>query len=357
MNKKLIPFLTLGVIAPLVACSTGNENSSSSNNSVLSNSTSFESENQSSTSEYAFSDIDFKILSPNGAPTGVFYPYFDNDKFESVDQPTLVSAQFLNPNKEYDVLVFDSLNGMNLIKNKGAKYKLARLLTKGNFFLMSLNGDNDSDAPISASSNILSFGEGGTPDKIFKKLYPELTEQIDYVSGVEMVYDLVLSNEHMYQGKQIDYVLLAEPYVSRIMENTTSKDYNPSLMNYKYNLQEKWYETTGMEGFPQAGLFISDDLYTTNPTKVDAFLNDIEMTLDYLVSDYTNAESYYQNFGDQSKQAEKLGLSYSDLTYTQKEGKNLIGYAKNEPDIKQYYEIMDLGEVDETLFIDGYFSK
>lgn len=309
----------------------------------------------SSCNNYNYHELSFKILCPVGAPTAAFYPYFnDSEHFETASVPTNVRDQFLAPSSVYSSLVFDSLTGMTLIKGKNAPFKLAKIITKGNFFVLSLNGDNDANSDIPETAKILSFGEGGTPDLIFKHLYPNLQDQVTYVAGVEMVFKLVSSGQNIYEGEQIDYVFISEPYVSRLF-NDDSLDISSNVC-YKYNIQEKWHEKSGLNGFPQAGLFVQSHYYENNKEKFDQFLTDLDHTLNDVVSNPSAAIDSLKEFGNENEQFDAFGITETLLSQIQGDNKNYMGFANEEVDIRAYYDYMGLGELDESLFIDGYFD-
>ncbi|MCX5775391.1 MAG: hypothetical protein NTV44_03390, partial [Firmicutes bacterium] len=99
MKNNIKNILGLPLVALLItACGTTTSSSLSSHSSSSEN-----------------TDYDFSIISPTGAPTAAFYQFASSDNFDTNSTATNVAAQFATTN--YDVIVFDSLKGINQITN------------------------------------------------------------------------------------------------------------------------------------------------------------------------------------------------------------------------------------------------
>ena len=74
-----------------------------------------------------------KILCPSGAPSLAFYTLAANEKFVTTNNTTDIPKELGQNN--YDCVVFDSINGLNVLK-KGSNFKLASLVfhLSHNFF-------------------------------------------------------------------------------------------------------------------------------------------------------------------------------------------------------------------------------
>lgn len=107
-----------------------------------------------------------KVTVPKGGPSFVFTKYAINDNL-NIASPDIVSAQFTS--KESDFIVFDSVNGIKLSKKNNDSYKICRLITFGNLYLVSTGFDEDKK--ISSDDIILSYGENLIPDLVYKSLY------------------------------------------------------------------------------------------------------------------------------------------------------------------------------------------
>lgn len=111
--------------------------------------------------------LDFKVVTPKGAPSAAFARYASDTEKLSLESPDNVKAQFSSA--EAGFVVFDSVNGLKLSKNFGDTYELVRMVTFGNLYLVSTG--HDSDNVISDSDYIVGYGENLIPDLAFKAVY------------------------------------------------------------------------------------------------------------------------------------------------------------------------------------------
>ncbi len=106
----------------------------------------------------------FSVTSPAGAPAAAFARYASNDNVTIASDTSLVRAAFTAA--ESDFIVFDSSNGLKLA---GDNYKLVRMVTFGNLYVVSTG--NDDDGVMDNDDYIVSYGEGLIPDLAFKAVY------------------------------------------------------------------------------------------------------------------------------------------------------------------------------------------
>ncbi|MDY0345629.1 MAG: hypothetical protein RBR44_03645, partial [Bacilli bacterium] len=127
-------------------------------------------------------DITIRTISPAGAPSLAFYNQGNNENFATNSTPSNVLAEFQTT--YYNAIVFDSINALKSIKNNNLDFKLAKLITGGNFYLASINKD-EGQMP-SASDVVVSFGENLIPDLVYRKLsqYWDITNTPQYVPSV-----------------------------------------------------------------------------------------------------------------------------------------------------------------------------
>jgi len=110
--------------------------------------------------------LDLSVITPQGAPAAAFSSFAGNENLTCA-QPTVVSAAFTAGEK--DVIVFDSVNGVKLAKKNNGNYKLARMVTYGNLYVVATG--NDEDSVMDDEDYIVSYGEGLVPDLAFKAVY------------------------------------------------------------------------------------------------------------------------------------------------------------------------------------------
>ena len=137
------------------------------------------------------------IVTPAGGPTLAILPMLEEDllekynieiDFKMVSAVNAISADLVSEN--IDVAIIPTNLASNLY-NKGVNYKIAGIATWGNVFLIG-NEKIESIEDIKGKE-ITSFGQGLTPDLIFKYLLKEngidaeKDIKINYLAGVSAV--------------------------------------------------------------------------------------------------------------------------------------------------------------------------
>ena len=207
---------------------------------------------------------------------------------------------------ENDFIIFDSVNG---IKWAGENYKLVRMVTFGNLYVVSTG--NDENGVLEDSDTIYSYGEGLVPDLAFKKVYPEITPDF-YGADVSTTAPVMTSGK--FEGQDIDYVVSSYPPIFAAMNQ------NKSLSVYA-NVAEKFGEEFHTDGFPQAGLFIKSSLEADGSKKdaIEKFLAQFDFDVQDLAENQADqAVSFLTEYGDAAKQAERFGFNANVLKGVQK---------------------------------------
>lgn len=278
--KKSLLLLTLGAL--LVSCGGVNPSSETSQGSVL------------PSSEAPIDTSSIRVISPTGAPTLALYNKIEQLTTNSV--PTNVAAQLLADN--YDAVVFDFYNGLKSQKANSGHYKLARILTAGNLYLVGINHDTEPGE----GDKIVSFGEGLLPDLAYQELYGNSGATTSYVGGVQEVAPVLKSGK--YQGEDIDYVVIAEP----VLTSTLATVEDPSIYT-KFSIREKWEEVKG-EGhlIPQAGLFFNMNSYTNNEATYNKFLTELDEDISGALVNPSLIKTAFESVGDVDVQKAKFGI-------------------------------------------------
>ncbi len=265
MNIKKISLLSLTCLSLLISCTPITSSSSSSK----------------------VNKLNFKVLSPLGAPS-IIYSSFIKDSKENV---SIVQANTMASNivsLKYDAFIFDLANGVNLIKNNNLDYKLVTPITIGNCYVVATG--NDVDKTISSDDNIVSFGKSATFTKIFEKIHNvKVKSEVDSVS---LTPPIVKTGK--YNGEDVDYVLVAEPVLTNIFSSKSENDkyyleenLTTSWASYSKNLGLN--EQKGYTGFIQAGLFISSKLEKEEyKDDVTYFLDNIKLAVADIKSNDAN---------------------------------------------------------------------
>ncbi|MCQ2814747.1 MAG: hypothetical protein MJ227_00425 [Bacilli bacterium] len=206
------------------------------------------------------------IISPTGAPAIAFYNHYANSAFETNSIPGNIVAMMVGKNAK-DIVVIDITSGISAI-NQGVNYKLAACLTFGNFYLCGTG--NDENKQLNPGDKIILFKRHGLPDIVFHYLYGnEYDSQIQYVDSAATASTCLAKGKDL-NNNPIDYVFLAEPAVTTVLNNKQAPTYGKSYV-YR-SIQEDFKEKSGKDMI-QASIFINN-----NVTKSDAvsFLNGLQ---------------------------------------------------------------------------------
>ena len=110
--------------------------------------------------------LEYKVTVPMGAPNAVFAKYAGSSNL-TITSPANVKQAFTA--KQADFIIFDSVNGLNLSKVNDNSYKLVRMVTFGNLYVVSTG--NDEDGKLDEEDLIVGYGENLVPDLAFKAVY------------------------------------------------------------------------------------------------------------------------------------------------------------------------------------------
>ena len=193
------------------------------------------------------------IIAPTGAPALAFYNYATSDKFETNSNPAEgIIPQMVAGQK--DVVVLPTNAGMQAIINKNANYQIAATITFGNFYLVSMN--NDENNTLDASDTILLFQKNNVPDKVFHYIYGnEYDANIHYVAAVSDAAAAANAGSFVdaESGNRIvpNYVLLAQPVLMTVLTKNQDKGYVVAA-----DLQAKYKEKSNNQALFQASVFI-----------------------------------------------------------------------------------------------------
>lgn len=190
-------------------------------------------------------------VTPTGAPAIAmsFFSGFEN--FQTNSDPTNILAMMTKGNA--DLAVLPTNVGVQAIRQGNLPYKIHSTLTHGNIYIASTG--NDKNGIMDADDYIVSFQKGAVPDKIFHFVYGETYENaLHYVSNAQEAAKCLKMGKNLADdGKTVDYVVLAEPALTNVLETT------PNASQYA-DLQELYKVKSGGKEFYQASLFVKTDL-------------------------------------------------------------------------------------------------
>ena len=209
--------------------------------------------------------IDLEVASPSGAPAIVFYNHLNEEKVEINSQANNVIA-YLTSNSSKDIVVAPTNAGIQAITKKNAPFKIAAVITFGNFFIITTGRDQDNE--MNEGDKVLAFQENGVAGLIYKYLYGDKGLDTTYLADVQAVRTEVLTNENL----DYDYIFLAQPVVSAVLSQKKGFGiYTNSQMDYQN-------KTNGLS-ITQAAIFVSNN---ADQAKVDLFLKMIKKEIEEL---------------------------------------------------------------------------
>ena len=196
------------------------------------------------------------VLAPTGAPALSLIRYIDKYGDATVtisNGADALQAALLNEEMEYDAVIAPVNLGVNLILNKGSKYKLAGVVSWGNLYLVENDDLSDSDLPAAF------FGESAVPGKVVAALDLNIKQEIQWYAAVSDVSAALL-------GGQVSCGILAEPLLSATLAKASQEGVRLSVVS---DLQELFSMKYGTDGYPQAALFISESAWDKKRADVE----------------------------------------------------------------------------------------
>ena len=237
--------------------------------------------NQGSTSSESkapeFDRTSLSIITPTGAPALAFYKYANSSNFETNANPSEGIIPQMVAGKK-DVVVLPTNAGMQAILNKKADYQIAATITFGNFYLVSMN--NDENKTLDANDTILLFQKGNVPDKVFHYVYGnEFDANVHYVSAVSDAAAAVNAGSFVdaESGNRVvpNYVMLAQPVLTTVLNKNADKGYTVYA-----DMQAKYKEKSNNQALFQASVFIKKTVDRKLATSfLDSLKADIETAI------------------------------------------------------------------------------
>ena len=268
---------------------------------------------------------ELKIICPTGAPALAFYTEANNENFVTSSTPTNVAAELQK--NDYDVVVFDSINGLNSIKKNNSNYKLAKIITGGNFFLAGINKTPDEHGiyPLpTADDVVVSFGQNLIPDAVYSTLcseYWHIENKANYVAGATDALATLKTGK--YSGQDVDYVFIAEPALTTAMKDQNADTFGK--VSIVRNIQEEWKKYSGQDGISQAGIFVHQNAIENKKGKLRELLSKVSDNIEVAVNNPDLAAASINLYGELSDQAARFGFNANVVKLVQKDGRNGFG--------------------------------
>ena len=251
---------------------------------------------------------DLTIISPVGAPAVAMYN-FANGLTTVTDAQNELIPQFNIG--AYDIIVAPAKGGLTKITKQGVNYKMAAVVTFGNFGLVKVN---DNDEELSAGDKVLIFQETDIPGLTFNYLYGDLGLEIYPVANANMtVTSLNTGTYKPSEGETVnlDYVFSAEPMIT-----------NAGKANKVVERSSDAFEReTGGKKIIQAGVFINNNL---SKDKADEFLELLESDITSGISNPNKFKNTMNIVGSKEEQMQLFGFN-STIVYNCMKDYNGLG--------------------------------
>ena len=235
---------------------------------------------------------EFSIISPSGAPALALLDFVDNDNitYEIVDGSDVLAAEFASGEKDFIIAPVNL--GVNLINN-GAEYTMVSVLTWGNLYLVGTS-EHLNVATVAA------FGEAAVPGRVLGVLSEVFAGvNIEYFNSVQEVSAALLADQY-------EAAVLAEPYLT-MTRNQWSQNHENELYEI-YDIQDLYAQETGVSSYPQAALFVRNDLLSDDVNNVMEFASSMQRS----IANY-NEDSNALSTRIDSVDLSALGFANADL--------------------------------------------
>ena len=317
-------YLSLIAVAPaLTACNTNNSNQGGTE----------------------FDRTSLSIITPTGAPALAFYKYSNSLNFETNSNPAEgIIPQMVTGKK--DVVVLPTNAGMQAIINKKAEYTIAATITFGNFYLISMN--NDENNTLDANDKILLFQKGNVPDKVFHYVYGnDFDANVHYVSAVSDAAAAVNAGffADAETGTNIvpNYVMLAQPVLTTVLNKNADKGYAVYA-----DMQAKYQEKSEGKALFQASVFIKK---TVDRKVATSFLDSLKADIDAAIK---TSEVIEESLKDAQDAQTVYGIAPAMATTVTKNNNGMgLGFQRainNKTAIETFLKLFNIEGIDEEVY-------
>lgn len=171
--------------------------------------------------------------------------------------------------KTSDIVIMPVNGGANLVR-QGAGYKLVGIAVDGSLYMV---GNTEKGGEISIDDikgkKVACIGQTGVPGLVFRyvlsangiAIVDENTAPSENQVSVRYAADGAAAAQ-LLQGGQVDFMVVGEPAATAQSKRLK--------LNAEMNLQSEYAKASGASNYPQAGLFVSERLYSN-----EKFMNEL----------------------------------------------------------------------------------
>lgn len=216
----------------------------------------------------------YRFSAPEGTPAlAMLRLVTDNASIDghameySVVKPANIASEMSS--KASDLVIMPVNAGANLIR-LGADYKLVGIAVDGSLYMV---GNTASGGEITLDDikgkRVACIGQTGVPGLVFRyvmkangiELVDENTTPSSEQVSVRYAADGTAAAQ-LLQGGQVDFMVVGEPAATAQSKRLK--------LNAEMNLQSEYAKASGASNYPQAGLFVSERLYSN-----EKFMNEL----------------------------------------------------------------------------------
>ena len=279
--------------------------------------------------------IELKIACPNGAPALSLYGHLSEENVEIIAADIVQGYMTDTANK--DIVILPTNFGIKQIVTDHVNFKIAATVTFGNFYLLSTGADEDST--LNNGDKVLAF-QKPVAGKIFEYVYSDLTLDIVYKANAKLVNDQIIEPTETFD---YDYVLLAEPFVSQIINLKE----NYSVYS---NIQEQYALKSGGKSIAQASIFVKN---TADQEKAKNVLSTLKKDIDKLLSDSSYLLSATKNLEVPFVTSKIQGTPEFVKSLIDNNNSIGIGYKNafdNKDNIDAFLQTLGMGQTSEEIY-------
>jgi|LGOV01.1.fsa_nt_gb NitT/TauT family transport system substrate-binding protein len=320
LNKYFMGAVMVMIFMSAVGCTNNNIANVVNNESIMSD----EVENIENDKTF------IKVAAPIGSPTLSIIKMFKDSlmigsntevAYECVKSPDLMASKIMSG--EIDIALVPSNLAIKMY-NKGIDYKYAATGVWGVLYIISSEDITTWEDLKGKEINII--GRGLTPDIVTRYLLkanglePDKDVKFNYVNGASELAQLFISGESTLS-------IMPEPMLSKVM----MKKCDTKIV---LDLQEEWTKVSGNnDSYPQAGIFIKNELIENHPELVEEFLLKYEESIKWVNENPSLAGEYSEEFKTGlNAELVKKAIKRSNISY-----KNAID---SEKALISYYEVL-----------------
>lgn len=283
---------------------------------------------------------DLKIISPTGAPAISMYNFTNG--LTTITNPQLeLMPQFKKG--EFDIIVAPAKGGLTQITKNAAEYKMAAVVTFGNFALVKVNPN---DEELSAGDNVVYFQKEDIPGSVFSYLYGDLGLNLYDVADASKTGPVLNTGTIKIDEETInvDYVFSAEPVISNLKKSDLVVE----------RASDAFTRKTGGKRIIQAAVFVKNDL---EEVKVNDFLTLLQDDITKGVANYKNIVKTMNIYGVSEEQKALYGFDSTTISACMSSYNGLgLGYVRakeNKEEIE--YFVNDILNSGLTITDEAYF--